>query len=74
MTANLKPLERRGLVKTFADPEDKRLRRLSLTSTGQELLAEAMPLWTSMHADIDARLPLQPPGVNALREGLDALI
>lgn len=74
ITANMKPLERRGLAKTFPDPEDKRLRRLSITSIGQELLAEVMPLWTSLHADIDAMLPLQPHGLDSFREGLAALI
>ena len=35
LTANLKPLERRGLVKVKVDREDKRSRRLILTPAGR---------------------------------------
>src|SRR5208282_5945904 len=35
LTANLKPLERRRLVKVTVDAEDKRSRRLSLTPAGR---------------------------------------
>lgn len=45
LTANLKPLERRGLVDVSPDPADKRSRRLRLTDAGRSLLAQAMPLW-----------------------------
>src|SRR5215468_8134825 len=38
LTANLKPLERRGLVKVTIDEGDKRTRRLKLTPAGQALL------------------------------------
>src|SRR6266550_8180095 len=37
LTANLKPLERRGLVTVAADDADKRTRRLTLTPTGKAL-------------------------------------
>ena len=36
LTANLKPLERRRLVKVKVDAEDKRSRRLILTPAGEE--------------------------------------
>src|SRR5665648_701147 len=39
LTANLKPLERRGLVEVTADAEDKRSRRLALTQAGRKGLA-----------------------------------
>jgi DNA-binding MarR family transcriptional regulator len=45
LTANLKPLERRGLVEVAPDPADRRGRLLVLTDGGRDLLAEAMPLW-----------------------------
>src|SRR5262245_822329 len=35
LTANLKPLERRGLVRVAVDPADRRGRRLSLTPAGR---------------------------------------
>jgi DNA-binding MarR family transcriptional regulator len=70
LTANLKPLERRGLVKVAVDARDKRSRRLSLTAKGRAVLAEASPLWTSAHAAIERRLPA---GAEAMRAGLNAL-
>src|SRR5918911_672607 len=45
LTANLKPLERRGLVRVTVDPSDRRSRRLVLTSAGRALLASAVPIW-----------------------------
>lgn len=45
VTANLKPLERRGLVEVQMDDHDRRSRRLKLTAAGRRLLAEAMPIW-----------------------------
>lgn len=50
LTANLKPLERRGLVKVAVDPADKRSRHLTLTQAGHALLVEAAPLWKRAHA------------------------
>src|SRR5271168_1753388 len=45
LTAALKPLERRGLLKVVADHVDRRSRRLSLTPEGKTVLAAAMPVW-----------------------------
>ena len=45
LTANLKPLERRGLVKIAVDKEDRRSRRLVLTAAGRALLGKAFPIW-----------------------------
>ena len=53
LTAALKPLERRGLVTITQDQEDKRGRRLSLTASGDRLLAKAFPIWQQTHADIE---------------------
>ena len=50
LTANLKPLERRGLVKVNVDKSDKRGRRLVLTAKGRALLAAAAPIWLREHA------------------------
>src|ERR1700724_1403515 len=38
LTANLKPLERRGLIKVTVDRDDKRTRRLIITPAGQTVL------------------------------------
>ncbi len=56
LTAALKPLERRGLVKVSADPEDRRGRLLHLTAKGMKLLAKAVPVWTQMHGEIEEGL------------------
>lgn len=70
LTANLKPLERRGLTQTATDPADRRSRLLSLTDQGRAKLAEATPIWIRVHAEIDAALPVDGAG---LRAGLRAL-
>lgn len=56
LTANLKPLERRGLVEIERDPADKRMRLLRLSSAGRDVLASAVPIWTRQHAAIEASL------------------
>ena len=71
LTANLKPLERRGLVAVSVDDTDKRSRRLKLTPTGRALLASAVPIWRDTHAAIDRLLPRTKP--DALRRDLRAL-
>lgn len=72
LTANLKPLERRGLIRVEKDANDRRLRRLSLTEAGAELLARATPIWTRLHAEIEAQLT--DPDADALRIGLNTLL
>jgi DNA-binding MarR family transcriptional regulator len=57
LTANLKPLERRGLVKVTIDDADKRTRRLKLTPSGRALLVAAVPLWRQNHAIVENLLP-----------------
>ena len=56
LTAALKPLERRGLVKVAVDAKDRRGRRLTLTAHGLELLVRATPIWRQIHADLDRQL------------------
>jgi DNA-binding MarR family transcriptional regulator len=71
LTAALKPLERRGLVKVLPNPEDGRSRVLKLTSKGKQLLEKAMPVWESAHAELDERLKGESEG---LRKALQALM
>jgi len=52
VTANLKPLERRGLVAVAVDPDDRRNRRLHLTPAGRQLLAEALPFWDKAQKEV----------------------
>src|SRR5512138_27548 len=49
LTANLKPLERRRLLKVSVDKEDRRSRRLALTPAGRALLTRAYPIWKDTH-------------------------
>ncbi len=71
LTANLKPLQRRGLLTLDVDPKDRRGRLLRLTDAGRAVLAEATPIWKSEHAAIDAEIAEFDP--QALRKGLGAL-
>ncbi len=72
LTAALKPLERRGLVKITADPDDRRSRLLILTSKGMRLLAAATPVWESTHRELEALLGGDEPA--RLRKSLKALL
>jgi DNA-binding MarR family transcriptional regulator len=57
LTAALKPLERRGLVRIGNDPSDRRNRILILTEKGRTLMARALPVWKSTHEEIEKSLP-----------------
>ncbi len=71
LTANLKPLERRGLVKVTMDAADRRGRRLTLTASGRALLAAATPIWKREHAATERLITRGSP--DDLRAGLLAL-
>jgi DNA-binding MarR family transcriptional regulator len=68
LTAALKPLERRGLVKIAQDPSDRRSRILELTEEGRRLLAHALPAWQQTHDDIEREFP--EVSFDALRKNL----
>jgi DNA-binding MarR family transcriptional regulator len=72
LTAALKPLQRRRLVRMAVDREDRRSRRLHLTPAGRALLARAVPVWTRTHEDVDRQLP--DADSDRLREMLRALV
>lgn len=71
LTAALKPLERRGLVKIAQDPMDRRSRVVSLTAKGHSLMLNALPVWERMHDEVEQLVPGGDPGT--LRKGLRAL-
>lgn len=71
LTANLKPLERRGLLQIQVDPEDRRSKRLILTRAGRDLLVKAMPIWTETHAALDRMVAAT--GIDGLRAALRSL-
>lgn len=69
LTANLKPLERRGLVKVSVDKEDRRSRRLAITADGRAVLSKAFPIWKQAHAETEKLAGV----ADALRDALRAL-
>ena len=71
LTAALKPLERRGLLRVAVDKEDRRSRRLVLSAAGRTLLRKAMPIWTDTHAAVEAGISACSP--DDLRGALLAL-
>lgn len=71
LTAALKPLHRRRLLRIAVDPADRRSRIISLTPKGRRLLARAVPLWTKTHAAVETLLPDGDP--DRLRKNLRAV-
>jgi DNA-binding MarR family transcriptional regulator len=71
LTAALKPLQRRRLIKVTADPSDRRSRLLTLTAKGRSLLVRAIPVWQSTHLKVEALL--HDGDSNRLRRNLRAL-
>ena len=71
LTAALKPLQRRRLVKIATANDDHRARLLELTPQGRKLLARAVPVWTKTHAAVEASLG--PSEADRLRKNLRTL-
>ena len=69
LTAALKPLERRGLIRIAVDPDDRRGRLLTLTAKGRKLLGRAVPIWREHHAALDRQTETAP----SLRQDLSSL-
>ena len=61
LTAALKPLQRRRLLKITVDPKDRRSRVMTLTPKGCSLLARAVPVWRKTHISVEALLPDNDP-------------
>ena len=57
LTAALKPLQSRRLLKITVDPADRRCRIMALTLKGRRLLASAVPVWRRTHVAFEALLP-----------------
>jgi len=71
LTAALKPLQRRGLVKVRAGPRDRRSRLSTLTEKGRSLLVRAVPVWQRTHREIEGLL--HEGEADRLRKNLRAL-
>lgn len=61
LTAALKPLQRRRLLKITVDPADRRSRVMTLTPKGRRLLTRAVPVWRRTHVAVEALLPRGDP-------------
>jgi DNA-binding MarR family transcriptional regulator len=68
LTAAVKPLARRGLLRLIPDATDRRSRRVQITPEGVALLREAIPAWRAAHARLD--LELGATTAETLRRGL----
>ncbi len=73
LTAALKPLERRRLVKVAVDENDKRSRRLSLTPSGRRRLMSALPIWEREHALIEKHVAAFDSDIERMRADLRIL-
>jgi DNA-binding MarR family transcriptional regulator len=71
MTAALKPLTRRRLVKVAIDPADRRNRLVAMTKSGAGMLVKARPIWRATHGEVEKLL--SAGGADRLRHDLRAL-
>lgn len=72
LTAAVKPLERRRLVRIVADKADRRSRRLALTAQGHAVLLKALPLWREAQRQVEPSIRGQA-GPDRLRADLRRL-
>ncbi len=69
-TRNLKPLEMRGLVAGHPDPNDGRVRLVTITASGCNKLGEALPYWRKAQSAVKQKLGAS--AAKDLRNLLDA--
>jgi DNA-binding MarR family transcriptional regulator len=72
VTAALKPLQRRKLVRVHVAEDDARAREVVLTPAGAALLSEAMPLWRVQQERLKKMLSVKD--TEALRAHLERLV
>jgi DNA-binding MarR family transcriptional regulator len=71
LTRNLKVLEDRGLIRTSEPADDARVRLVSLTLKGADVLATALSRWEEMQAVVEERFGRER--LSALFRELDVL-
>jgi len=69
LNRTLKPLLDRGLIHNGPDPQDRRVRAVSITLSGRAKLLEAVPLWRQAQGAVEAAV--SQPTVLALNGLLD---
>ncbi len=57
MTRNLAVLQRRDLLSLAQDPRDGRVKRVSLTPQGRDLLLQALDVWRATNDTVRASVP-----------------
>jgi DNA-binding MarR family transcriptional regulator len=65
LSANVKPLARRGLVAVKVDDADRRGRLLTLTPAGRDVLRRALPIWKGAQAAVEGLLDSDPDRLRA---------
>ena len=69
LNRDLKPLRAQGLVADAADPDDRRVRALTITGKGRARLRKAVPFWRRAQQGLDAALGAKV--ARGLNEALD---
>jgi DNA-binding MarR family transcriptional regulator len=72
LNRNLKPLERRGLIRSEPG-EDLRMRSLVLTRKGEKTLHEAIPLWKAAQAGVEKLMGTRLKGLTSDLRKLERL-
>ncbi len=71
MTRNLAVLQRRDLISMAQDARDGRVKRVTLTQTGRDLLLQALEAWRTTNELVTASVP--PAAFRAMWQGLGSL-
>ena len=71
ITANLKPLERRGLLTVRRDDKDSRVKLVTLTSAGHSLLAKCVERWQAANDAVRSRVSANE--LSSLYSNLDVI-
>ena len=72
LSRNLRPLEKSRLVEISRSPLDRRVRLARLTTAGQHLIGNALPLWRHAHARVVEALG--PAAAAELKAAFDATV
>lgn len=59
---NLRPLERDGLLKIRVSEEDRRVRQVTITDRGQEMLFAAHPAWQKARTGFESAFGVREAG------------
>jgi DNA-binding MarR family transcriptional regulator len=71
ITANLKPLERRGFLAIRRGEEDARIKHVLLTECGRALLADAVGRWQAVNESVRAKINVA--NLSMLYSGLNTI-